>query len=96
MKEELHDGKTLAESIKIGFDRAWNSIRDGNISSIISAVILFWFGTTLIQGFALTFGIGVLVSMITAISVSRAFLAAVAGAGNGRIKRFLFSSGISH
>ena len=96
MKEELHDGKTLAEPIKIGFDRAWNSIRDGNISSIISAVILFWFGTTLIQGFALTFGIGVLVSMITAISVSRAFLAAVAGVGNGRIKRFLFSSGISH
>ena len=95
MKEEMHSGKSISEAIHQGFDRAWNSIRDGNISSIISAVILFWFGTTLIQGFALTFGLGVIVSMFSAIVVSRTFLYAIAGLGNGRIKRFLFSSGIS-
>lgn len=95
MKEELQSGKTLAESIRIGFDRAWSSIRDGNISSIISAVILFWFGTSLIQGFALTFGIGVLVSMLSAITVSRAFLAAISGDKNSRLMRVLFTSGFN-
>lgn len=95
MKEELIAGKTLKESIDIGFDRAWNSIRDGNVSSIISAVILFWFGTSLIKGFALTFGMGIIISMISAITVSRVLLLAVAGLGNGRIKRFMFSNGIS-
>ena len=93
-KEELIAGKTLEESLHDGFARAWNSIRDGNISSIISAVILYWFGSTLIKGFALTFGLGVLVSMITAFTISRIMLYAVAGSGNGRIKRFLFSSGM--
>ncbi len=95
MKEEMHSGKSVMEAIALGFDRAWNSIRDGNTSSIISAIILFWFGTTLIQGFALTFGLGVIVSMLSAIVVSRTFLYAIAGIGNGRIKRFLFSSGLS-
>jgi protein-export membrane protein SecD len=95
MKEEMHDGKSIMEAIKIGFDRAWNSIRDGNTSSILTAIILFWFGSTLIQGFALTFGLGVIISMISAIVVTRTFLYAVAGLGNGRIKRFLYSSGIS-
>jgi protein-export membrane protein SecD len=95
MKEELHTGKSIIESMKTGFDRAWTSIRDGNISSMITAIILFWFGTTLIKGFALTFGLGVIVSMLSAITVSRTLLYAIAGIGNGRIKRFLFSSGIS-
>lgn len=95
MKEELHGGKTIAEAARAGFDRAWNSIRDGNISSIISAIVLYSFGTTLIKGFAVTFGLGVIVSMISAVTVSRIFLVTTAGVGNGRIKRFLFSSGIS-
>ncbi len=94
-KEEMLAGKTVADSLHDGFGRAWNSIRDGNISSIISAIILYWFGSTLIQGFALTFGLGVLVSMITAFTISRIMLYVVAGNGNGRIKRFLFSSGLS-
>lgn len=94
MREELHDGNTLIDSIHKGFDRAWNSIRDGNISSIISAVILYWFGSTLIQGFALTFGLGVIVSMLCAVIVTRAFLYSIAGMKAGRIKRFLFSSGL--
>jgi len=95
MKEELKSGKQLSEAISDGFARAWNSIRDGNISSIISALILAWFGTTLIKGFAITFGLGVLVSMITAMSVSKVFLKVTAGNRAGRIKRFLFSSGFS-
>jgi preprotein translocase subunit SecD len=72
-----------------------HSIRDGNISSIISAVILLWFGTTLVKGFAITFGLGIIISMLTAITVSRVFLIVVAGNNSGRIKRFLFSSGFS-
>jgi len=79
VREELYDGTpNMEEAIKNGFSRAWLSIRDANISSIITAVILFWFGTSLIKGFALTFGLGVLVSMISAISVSRTLLLAVA------------------
>ena len=77
MKEELAEGKTLYDAIKIGFDRAWPSIRDANISSIISAVILFWFGTPLIKGFALTFGLGIIVSMFTAITVTRSMMLAL-------------------
>lgn len=95
MKEELHAGKSLVDAISIGFDRAWTSIRDGNISSIISAVVLYNFGTMLIKGFAVTFGIGVFVSMFTAITLSRVFLFALANNTSGRIKRFLFSSGFS-
>lgn len=94
MKEELRDGRATFDAITVGFDRAWRSIRDGNISSIISAIILFWFGTSLIQGFALTFGIGVFVSMLTAITVTRYFLKSWASFGETRIGRFLFKTGI--
>lgn len=95
LKEELKAGRTIVDAIGTGFDRAWLSIRDANISSIISAVILFWFGTSLIKGFALTFGLGVLVSMISALVVSRIFLFAVSTAKGNRVMRFLFSSGLS-
>ena len=95
MKEELKEGKSLQNALSEGFARAWNSIRDGNISSMISALILAWFGTALIKGFAITFGLGVLVSMITAMTVSKVFLKAIAGHNAGRAKRFLFSSGLS-
>lgn len=95
MKEELRSGKNGEDAIKEGFARAWPSIRDSNISSMITAVILFWFGTDIIQGFALVFGIGVLVSMLTAISVSRTFLYALGFKARGGFSRFLFSSGLS-
>lgn len=95
MKEELKAGKKTQEAAKEGFARAWLSIRDGNISSIISAVILFWFGTSLIEGFALTFGLGVMVSMLTAIIVSRAFIYALGNFQYRRFVRLLFGSGIS-
>jgi len=92
-KEELRKGHGVHEAIREGFARAWTSIRDSNISSIITAVILFWFGTSLIKGFALTFGIGVIVSMFTAISISRTLLFALPFSGHGSFVRALFGSG---
>ena len=92
-KEELRKGHGAHEALREGFARAWTSIRDSNISSIITAVILFWFGTSLIKGFALTFGIGVIVSMFTAISISRTFLFALPFSGHGVVVRTLFGSG---
>ena len=92
-KEELRKGHGVHEAIREGFARAWTSIRDSNISSIITAVILFWFGTSLIKGFALTFGIGVIVSMLTAISISRTLLFVLPFSGHGSFVRALFGSG---
>src|SRR3990167_1812212 len=94
-REELENGKNSAEAIHDGFSRAWPSIRDSNISSMITAVILFWFGTSLIKGFALVFGLGVLVSMLTATSVSRTFLMALGIDAQGKFSRFLFGSGLN-
>ena len=74
-KEELRSGRNIFASISEGFSRAWPSIRDSNVSTIIICVVLYWFGdrftTSVIQGFALTLGIGVLLSMFTAFTVSR-------------------------
>jgi protein-export membrane protein SecD len=78
MKEELRKGKGISEAMHEGFARAWLSIRDSNIASIITAIVLFWLGTSAVKGFALTLGIGVAVSMFTAITVSRTFLFAIA------------------
>ena len=74
MKEELRSGKNVSASIKIGFERAWSSIRDSNLSSLITCAILFWFGTSIIRGFAVTLSIGIIVSMFTAITVTRTIL----------------------
>ena len=93
MKEELKDGKKTKEAASIGFSRAWLSIRDGNFTSILSAIILFWFGSSLIEGFALTFGLGVLVSMLSAIIISRTFMFALGNYQNRRLTRALFGSG---
>lgn len=94
-KEELRSGKTFPDAIESGFARAWLSIRDSNLSSIITAIILFWFGTSLVQGFALTFGLGVVVSMLSSISITRSFMRALfsSDAHHGKIARFLFGSG---
>ncbi len=84
LKEELRSGKTLASAVEAGFDHAWPSIRDSNASTIITCIILYWFGSTfggasIIKGFALTLAIGVIVSLFTAITVTRTFLRAVVG-----------------
>jgi len=93
MKEELYAGKTTVEAITTGFSRAWPSIRDSNISSLITAIILFWMGTSLIKGFALVFGLGVLASMLSAIIVSRTFMLALGINAKVGVTRFLFGSG---
>ena len=94
MKEELKKGKDLGDAMHDGFARAWLSIRDSNISSLISALILFWFGTSLVKGFALTLGIGVLVSMFSAITVTRTFLYALGTHGRSGAVKFFFGSGV--
>jgi protein-export membrane protein SecD len=73
-KEELRVGKSLPAAIEAGFNRAWNSILDSNVSSLITATILFLFGSSVIRGFGLVLIIGVLVSMFTAITVTRTVL----------------------
>lgn len=83
MKEELRRGRTLNAAIDIGFRRAWSSIRDSNVSTLITCFILYWFGdqfgASLVKGFALTLAIGVLISMFSAITVTRTFLKMVLG-----------------
>jgi preprotein translocase subunit SecD len=76
-KEELRAGKSLALAVEAGFNRAWNSILDSNVSSLITATILFLFGSSTIRGFGLVLIIGVLVSMFTAITVTRTVLRVV-------------------
>lgn len=78
MKEELRAGRTLLSSINIGFNRAWPAIRDGNVSTLITCAILFWFadtlGASIVQGFAATLAMGVGISMFSAITISRTLL----------------------
>ena len=78
MKEEMRTGRTLTSSMEVGFRRAWNAIRDSNVSTIITCLILWWFGdrtgTPIVTGLALTLLIGVVVSMFTAITISRNLL----------------------
>lgn len=78
MKEELRAGRPLAIAIENGFNRAWPSIRDSNSSTLITCLILFWFGSnygaSIVAGFAITLALGVLVSLFTAITVTRTLL----------------------
>ena len=87
MKEELHEGKTLQNSIKDGFARAWDSIRDSNFSSLITCAILFYFGSSIIRGFALNLALGILVSMFSAITLSYSFLQFTAETSLGKFPR---------
>lgn len=93
LKEELRRTSQIPSAMHEAFGRAWTSIRDSNISTIISSVILFWFGTSFVKGFALTLVIGVLASMFTAITISRLLLSAIVPRGETKVGRFLFSSG---
>ncbi|MEO5645876.1 MAG: protein translocase subunit SecD [Candidatus Paceibacterota bacterium] len=99
-REERIRGRAVSDALNVGFERAWTSIRDANISSIIIAAILFFFGSSLIKGFALTFGLGVIISLLSAITITRLFLRALPtprSTGSGQATRsfgeFLFSSG---
>ena len=88
MKEEVRIGRTLASSMEVGFNRAWPAIRDGNVSTLITCIVLIWFGDRLggglITGFAISLMIGVLASMFTAVVVSRNLLQLLAWIGLGR------------
>lgn len=74
MREELKAGKTLSQAMNEGFRRAWLSIRDGHVTTLLGAIVLYLFTTSFVKGFALTLGIGVLVSLFSATVVTRAFL----------------------
>jgi protein-export membrane protein SecD len=93
IKEELRLGKPISSAIEEGFRRAWLSIRDSNIASLITCFILIWFGSSLIRGFALTLSIGILVSMFTAITITRTFMRLTAGEWLARRKKLI---GIFH
>lgn len=94
MKEELRGGKGAQEAAKAGFARAWPAIRDGHLTMLISSVILFWLGTSIVQGFALVFGLGVILSLISAVFITRLFLRALLPEGNTGAWKFLLSSGL--
>jgi protein-export membrane protein SecD len=94
MKEELIAGVKAEQAIRHGFTRAWSAIRDSNIAHMIAALILFWFATSLIKGFALVFGLGVLISMLSAITISRTFLLALGLTADSAMGRFLMRSGL--
>jgi protein-export membrane protein SecD len=92
-KEELREGKTPREAVHIGFARAWTAIRDGHLTMLISGVILFWLGTSIVQGFALVFVLGVLASFVSAVSLSRVFLLAIVPEHKEGAWKFLMGSG---
>ncbi len=81
VKEELRKGKTLKTAIDIGFEKAWPSVRDSNISTLITCALLFLIGTSIVRGFAVTLGIGVLISMFTGMIVSHWISRKVAASG---------------
>lgn len=93
-KEESRRGHKKNEAYILGFGRAWSSIRDSNFSSLITAGVLFWFGTSLIQGFAVSLALGVVVSLATALGVTRLFIS-VLPFDRFKENSFLLGSGFS-
>lgn len=77
IKEELRKGKLLKTAVRTGFEKAWPSIRDGNVSTFITCIILFLVGTSIVRGFAVTLSTGVMLSMFTAIIITRWILGAI-------------------
>lgn len=94
IKEEMKVHQKLSDAIRAGFSRAWPPIRDANITSMLTAIVLFYaFGQTFVRGFAVTLFLGVLVSMFSAVVVSRVFLLAITDGNINDRKRTLFGSG---
>jgi protein-export membrane protein SecD len=89
MKEELRNGRSVRLAVETGFSRAWLAIRDGVLSTVISSVVLYWFGNTFgastVKGFALSLSIGVLLSMFTAVTVTRTLMRAFLATGGRRL-----------
>lgn len=81
IKEEIRWGRPMRAAVELGFLRAWTSVRDSNASSLITAMILFWFGSGSVRGFALTLTVGILVSLFTSITITRNLVRAVYAKG---------------
>jgi preprotein translocase subunit SecD len=96
MKEELRQGKGPRDAVRIGFKRAWPAIRDGHFTMLISSAILFWMGTSLVQGFALVFGLGVIASLLTAVSITRVFLLTIVPEKGTPLWRTLLEAGFGN
>jgi preprotein translocase subunit SecD len=79
VKEELRKGRGLKTAIEVGFEKAWPSVRDSNVATLITCALLFLIGTSIVRGFAVTLSMGVLISMFTGIVVSRWLSRWVAG-----------------
>lgn len=94
IKEELRSGKTTSDGVRAGFARAWLSIRDGNLTGLITAVVIFYAGTFLTKGFAVTLSIGIAASMLSAILVTRTLMLVFGNLEQRGIIKFLFGSGI--
>lgn len=86
MKEELRRGRRLSQAVEIGFGRAWPSIRDGQLSTLIICAILFFFGTnfgaSIVKGFAITLAIGTIVNIFTAVFATRTFMRQIAASAD--------------
>ena len=95
LKEEIASGKNMQDAMAEGFSRAWLSIRDGNLTSIFTGIILFYTTTSLVKGFALTLILGVVISMFTAVTITRTLLAAIAPKNMTPMVRFLFGNGLT-
>ena len=94
MKEELRNGRTLASAVETGFHRAWDSIRDSNFSTLITCAILFYFGSGMIRGFALTLALGVMMSLFTAVVVTRSLMRLLLRTGAARVPALFGVAGI--
>jgi protein-export membrane protein SecD len=98
MKEELRDGRSLRAALENAFGRAWTSIRDSNLSTLISCAILYYFGSnfgaSMVKGFALTLALGVVINMFTAILVTRTFMRVVVGSFSEWLRSHRWSLGI--
>ncbi len=97
MKEEFRAGKGSRAAAQEGFRRAWSAIRDGNVTSLLSAILLFWFGTAMIKGFALVLAVGIIVSMLSALVLTRTLLVALPDVkqSDGGWRVFLFGCGLT-
>ncbi|MDB5259777.1 MAG: protein-export rane protein SecD, preprotein translocase subunit SecD [Candidatus Nomurabacteria bacterium] len=93
MKEEIRNGKSLKDAVEEGFARAWTSIRDSHTAAIIVSVILFAMGTSVVKGFAFTFFLGAVVSLISAQLITRVFMRSIVTNSSSWLVKFLFSSG---
>lgn len=94
IKEEIRKGLTTFEAVNEGTKRAWSSIRDGNLTSLISAVILFWLsGAAVVKGFALVYGIGILLSMLSAVLISKVLLLAISSKKTNKLLEKFFGTG---